>query len=572
MNDALALLQTGVESFAACRRVDGELIDPVMGEPVQYGTPYHALCCAVLAVHGTNSRRAHFQSIAADMLDASLRHLEDTAATPNLSWLDKASGHRVYNDHRDFFWPAVLKTWSLLRDRGHEQANAFADRIRAIRVPDVFSKRPPGNWAAVWVSGEQRRRQLGLSDVSEAAFDGWIDTFFQTHIDVEAGFYHEPGHSNSYDLFTRYHLADLLTSGYTGAHRDRLETLLQTGLQRSLSVQLSDGSLASAHRSTGQTWTLGCQIAYFSIAARWFAERDPSLSDTAGAAARLAYASLRRFQRPDQPFSPVENCLPPADRVGYEGYSFDGNYSNLALGMLASAIHFSGFTADAAHVSALSRRRVFIEHDPLWRAMLHHDRFSVHLNAFPSPQYDGVGLVDLTFGPGRRFHFVSSAHPLSQPDRHLNLGPALLDHAGPGAGFQPLAQADLRLIDRIRSDHDAHLAMTFRMRGRPLTWNLEVRAESDTLHLTDTVRGHSGPLALLVPYLADAGTGHVTKVTIRGNQIDFQLDGEHVRLTLDGEASDILHLPAGFENRRGRCGLVRVTGSAPLRYSVQVVK
>jgi hypothetical protein len=62
-------------------------------------------------------------------------------------------------------------------------------------------------------------------------------------------------------------MADMLLDGYDGAWQSQMAHLLTTGLQRSLRVQLSDGSLASAHRSTGQTWTLGAQCAYFTHAA-----------------------------------------------------------------------------------------------------------------------------------------------------------------------------------------------------------------------------------------------------------------------------------------------------------------
>ena len=78
--------------------------------------------------------------------------------------------------------------------------------------------------------------------------------------------------------------------GYDGRRREDLEILMRTGLLRSLGVQLSDGSLASA-RSTGQTWTLGAQCAYFTHASNYFRGREPELARRAEEA---AYRALSR--------------------------------------------------------------------------------------------------------------------------------------------------------------------------------------------------------------------------------------------------------------------------------------
>ena len=157
-----------------------------------------------------------------------------------------------------------------------------------------------------------------------------------------------------------------------------METLLLTGLRRSLAVQLSDGALASAHRSTGQSWTDGAQIAFFTHAANYFTRRharrsgrDNYLVSAAREAALRAYHSLLRWQRPGGVFSPVHNCLPPEQRVGYEIYTADGHYSSLALAFLASAVQ-NGFDPSTAPALRSRSPQAFIENDPLWRAVLHH--------------------------------------------------------------------------------------------------------------------------------------------------------------------------------------------------------
>ena len=150
----------------------------------------------------------------------------------------------------------------------------FEDGIRSVDVEESFRSRPPSNWAVVWPSGEWLRIREGLSPNSVERFDEWLAVFFSDRIDIDKGFYHEPGHPNSYDLFTRFHLADILQEGYDGRFRDAMCGLMETGLACSLAVQLSDGSAASAYRSTGLTWTVGVECAYFTHAARFFESRD----------------------------------------------------------------------------------------------------------------------------------------------------------------------------------------------------------------------------------------------------------------------------------------------------------
>ena len=77
------------------------------------------------------------------------------------------------------------------------------------------------------------------------------------------GIYVERGLPNANDLFARVHFTDLLQQGYAGRNRERFEAFLAAGLRRSLSLQLSDGSMASGYRSAGQTWVLGAQVALF---------------------------------------------------------------------------------------------------------------------------------------------------------------------------------------------------------------------------------------------------------------------------------------------------------------------
>lgn len=54
---AIDILRTAARSLDPCFREDGKVYDPVIGAPFQYGTPYHAVCNAVLALRGPEAER-----------------------------------------------------------------------------------------------------------------------------------------------------------------------------------------------------------------------------------------------------------------------------------------------------------------------------------------------------------------------------------------------------------------------------------------------------------------------------------------------------------------------------------
>lgn len=553
------LLRQGVESYAPYLQSSGELFDPVFGEPTQYGTPCHAYCNAVLAAHATAPERVRFAERALRGLQRSLGHLLDLSEPPAGSGFRRDTGAITRVSHRDFFWPPVLKTFQLLCTIP-ETASAAATLTASIQRVDVtsaFRSRPPSNWAAVWLLGEWLRTRNGQSSTTQTQIDHWLSEFFEQRILLQQGFYQEPGHPNSYDLFTRIHLLELLSNGYDGAALDRLEALLARGLARSLAMQLSDGSLASAHRSTGQTWTVAAQCAYFTIAAILLAAAAPNHADRARAAAIRAFRSLRRWQRHDAPFSPVENCLPPAVRTGYEAYTADGHYGNLALAFLATAIQY-GFTATE---DALPEREAsaLAEGDPVYRAIAHCGDYSLHLNAFPASHYDAFGIVDLTVGVDRTLQFASTVHHL-QSGQPFNLGLATRETPG-RSELAVLAQRDHALLGPISATvqgSSATLALEGRAKGVPSTYRITAHITASGITIAESTPGLTGPKTLLIPYLVDAGRGVQTQATWEPQHITLQHGSERVTITLDGPIEHILHFPGGYENRRGTCGLLRV--------------
>jgi hypothetical protein len=578
----LELLREGVESFAGQLQPDGTLHDPVFATPTQYGTAYYAWCCAVLAGQLDGLRRSasasslpdagSYRERAGRAMSAALAHTADPALPPHASSFRRQTlSVRGRLNHRDFTWPPILKTYLALADGGPVSQDA-QKLIASVDIEAAFRSRPPSNWAAVWMVGEWLRMRAGLSTTSAEEFDCWIEVFFDSSGGVglhqETGMYLERGLPNAYDLFTRAHLTDLLLQGYAGRNRDRLRSFLATGLRRSLLMQLSDGSVASGFRSAGQTWVLGAQIALFTGSRLLGIGTEADRTEAARAAWR-AYASLVTWRRPGGPFSPVQNVLDPELRVGYEDYTADGHYSSLALAFLASAIE-NGFGTDDSPPSrvALDGRApvAHAEGEPTYRGIIHVGRISAAVQTQADGQYDGTGLVDLTFGTGRLLQFVSSA-------RHLAGGgwvnPGLALRSAPGADeVLAVASCTHELVTALHRVGDQSLAYETRLRpgeqqlsedlvdGQP--YRCTVLGTGDGVEVTESTPGWSGHRTLLVPYPCDIGLGDKTAVTFIADGVRFARDGEEVEFHVEGDICSRAHLPYGYENRRGLCGLVRL--------------
>jgi hypothetical protein len=567
----LEVLAVGVASLAGLVQGDGTVHDPVFGCPTQYGSAYLGWCSAVLAGPGMPSAAEH-RARAERMLRAALDHTADPGRPPWASSFDRRTLSVTGRmNHRDFTWPPILRTWHALGSPA-----SLGDQLAVVDVHASFRARPPSNWAAVWLSGEWLRMRAGLSPTTPEQLDDWIDVFFsegQVGFDLDLGMYRERGLPNAYDLFTRVHFTNLLLDGYAGRHRDRLAEFLTTGLRRSLGMQLSDGSMASGFRSAGQTWVLGAQIALFT-GSRSLGLGTEQDRESARLGAWRAFGSLASWQRPGGLFSPVQHLLAPELRVGYETYTADGHYSPLALGFLASAIAAGFGDEDPPGAGELDRRPVhaLAEGSPSHRGAAHRDRVSMAVQGQADDTYDATGLVDLTFGSGRMLHFVSAA-------RHLSGGPWLVPGLGlrDGLGAEPVAVAGAlqhRVVASLTRPEAAALAFETTMSGDggelwPYRWQGALTRTG--VDVVESVPGWTGWRTLLVPYLRDLGSGETTEVSFLGSEVRFALGSEWIAFAVRGGVERRVHLPYGYESRRGLCGLVRLDLAEPgdtLRWSV----
>ncbi|MDT7613062.1 MAG: hypothetical protein QOF00_509 [Pseudonocardiales bacterium] len=606
---AHSLLEQGTDALAWCLQPSGELNDPVFGEPAQYGTAYYAYCNAVLASLSSGAERERYADAALRGLQATLRHLLDPHDPhPPAADFSHAVGSPGFRNLRDFMWPPVMRTRRLLGELGVE-TGAVDEQIRAVDAPSVFSERPPVNWAAVWILGEWQRIREGLSPYDRTDIDGWLEPFFSEYadvdhgfyrelqestgaeiswkapIDLEKGFYREPGVPNSYDMWCRVHLLELLVEGYDGAYLKELEQLLVSGVRRSLDVQLSSGSLASAYRSTAHLWNLTGQCWYFHQAAQRLRDSHPELADEAAVAARRAFAAAQDCLRPTGDMSPVENVFPANWRVGHEVYTMDAHYVCLPLGYLATAV-LEGFDGHGEVPPASDR--VHVELEPVNRCLVHGSGWSVHVNLAPFAGYDSLGIADVTLGTHRRLRFGGQTHygrPDALPDAHRlsDQLPFTLGIARRGEDRSVFPVSAMEVVGgRWAHEAGGGLEAGARVRYTPHYWWTEEVPREVTLdyRIAVTISGDVVDVqegigdcacSLMVPYLRERGDGHVTEVSVDGGAVRLRSADEVVDVVVDRAVDKVVHLAHGYESRHGLVGLVRLDlcGSGPVAYRVK---
>ncbi len=201
-----------------------------------------------------------------------------------------------------------------------------------------------GNWNLVHVAGEWMRRKDGLvAPGQEAAQAAYLERSLtrqkQSGAYTAMGMYHDANAPLAYDAFPRLWLEDMLADGaYAGPHLAHLREFLTTGGLSTLLLLSPSGEWASGGRSAHHQWNEAQVAVICEInARRWKEWGRPDVAGAFKRAARLALASVRRWQRPSGELWIVKNRAEPARRHGFEGYSFHSQYNLLAMAMLAIA-------------------------------------------------------------------------------------------------------------------------------------------------------------------------------------------------------------------------------------------
>jgi len=432
-SDYLDVLRAICAWFRAYQDERGAILDPFAGEEKQYATPCYAVAAALVALDGRPP---------AGVWGPARRPAAEPPADPDLlGSAARAQDHALHalavakstpQNHADFFAPLVVLGYQLLAPYvPAQQARRWLAELRSIDPETTYRNtfswktshgQAPAvhNWNVVAIAGELLRH---LADAGSAL--PWIARYLEyqlrEHADLEWGLYRDPGCPLPYDLFPRYHLAyalagwrhhrggagsESLSSEEGGGARPAgsalaldpfsLQTLLDwlhRGEWTSALTQTASGGIPPGWRSSEHLWNDAALIALAEIAAARHARAGHHLA--AGLFRRvacLAFCDLLHWRRPSGELHVVKNHFDPAERFGFEGYSFHSNYGLYPAAMLATALLFGDCRSPEAPAPVETGTYVIRYPEPFHRLIATCGGLTLAFDLDADGQYDVTGL------------------------------------------------------------------------------------------------------------------------------------------------------------------------------------
>lgn len=442
--DYLSLVASICGYFWKYQDQRGAILDPNTQEEQQYATPCYAVAAGLVALGGRPpvgvwgaARRdsvdppedeALLQS-AARALDHSLRALAVDKDTPQ--------------GHADFFAPLVVLGYQLLAPFvAPERAARWQTQLRSIdpetTYRDTFQRKeeagqPPTvhNWNVVAVTGEILRAAAGTG-LAFPWVERYLDYQLEHYADLTWGLYREPNCPLPYDLFPRHHLAYALAGGYRRGNperRARLLDWLQRGEWTSALTQTASGGIPPGWRSSEHVWNDAALVALGEVAAARYARgRRPVAAGLFRRVATLAFRSMLQWQRPSGELCIVKNHIDPAERHGYETYSFHSSYGLYPAAMLVTAILFGDCTTAEAPAPVETGAYVLRYPDAFHHAIATRGGVTLAFDLDADGHYDVTGLNSV-----RRI----GAHPLLGPASGIPAHPRYAVPDAPGRAYAP---------------------------------------------------------------------------------------------------------------------------------------
>ncbi|MEX2514364.1 MAG: hypothetical protein WD398_15780 [Cyclobacteriaceae bacterium] len=317
------------------QNASGAIIDPYLKREHQYATPYFAFAVGVLL----NAGRAH------DLREAGIHAMEHS--TGNFAAGTKA----IPDEHGEFFISPLSHALELYRPHvAPEKYRLWEDRMKT--PLDVVMQNFEGrinNWRTYAMKGEWTRVKMGLVD-REKAVDfietAWHELSQRIRIVHDKWNLYQDWSSDPQSLAVeavgRSNLIALVMEGYDGPSAAEMKLAIRQGTQTSLLLQAPDGQAPANGRTDNHIFNdVLYQLAFESLAEDAWAERDSVLAGQYRRAADMAFQSILRWQRTEEPwkgsFYITKNQFEPSLRVGYQPASQWGNYTGAIIQHLGEA-------------------------------------------------------------------------------------------------------------------------------------------------------------------------------------------------------------------------------------------
>ncbi|MEX2402026.1 MAG: hypothetical protein WD423_14730 [Rhodothermales bacterium] len=313
----------------------GAIIDPYLDREHQYSTPYFAIAVGAL-LDADRGEALHEPGIRA-MEHATARFAEGSEGIPDA--------------HGEFFIAALTEALHLYEDevdaatydRWHERLETPLGTIMRDFTGRI------NNWRTYAMKGEWMRAQAGLVDRQEAyeiIEREWNEKTQRTRIltdkwNLYQDWSSDP-QSHAVEAVGRGNLIGLIAHGYDGPSAEEIDVAIRRGTRTSLLLQAPDGQAPTNGRTDNHVFNdVLYQLAFEVFAEQALAEGDTYLAGQYRRAALMAFDSIQRWVRDDEPwagsFYLTKNRFEPGDRVGYQPASQWGNYTGAVIMHLAEA-------------------------------------------------------------------------------------------------------------------------------------------------------------------------------------------------------------------------------------------
>ena len=335
--DIIQIVESSCRIMAMHQDEHGAIVDPFLKREHQYSTPYFAFAVGTLLSAGRGE----------ELLEAGILAMEHSTA--QILGGSKA----IADEHGEFFIAPLSQALALYAPHvSKSKLDTWTDRMKTPlgSILQNFDGRI-NNWRTYGMKGEWLRAKLGL--VEEAfAIDfierGWHSQTQRVRIVPDKWNLYQDWSSDPQSLAVeavgRGNLIGLVMEGYTGPAAEEIIEAVRRGTETSLILQAPDGQAPSNGRTDNHVFNdVLYQLAFDVMAEDALKRADTLLAGRYRRAANLAFESILRWQRKDQPWSGsfyvTKNHFGPEDRIGYQPASQWGNYNGALVQHLSEAWH-----------------------------------------------------------------------------------------------------------------------------------------------------------------------------------------------------------------------------------------
>ena len=543
---------------AAVRAYSDERLVSYQAEAERDGVQEHGFprLTANLAILVANGRLSEKRELAKKMMDVACRDARKGRMPPksggNEFSVKELSIALVELEKRRTYPKTVTDSWR------KSLSEVDAERCYSTGRRDVDLTKA-GNWVIFAGASEQARLRRGLG-----GNPGFVEKYVADQLRWfdSSGMYRDPFQPMVYDIVTRLQFAQILSDGFSGPSRAKLEGCMDLSAEPTLKLLSACGEIPYGGRSNQFLHN----NTFYSALCEWHAVRFADRGDMAKAAEfrRAAADSVdaMRVWLAERPVSHVKNRYPresgkgvyseKAD-IGCERYAYFDKYM-ITMGSWAMlGWYFADETIPAAgYVPA--KPDVFLLSPTFHQALMYAGEYSAQFDYCANEHYDcnGLGRLHRRGAPSQICLSVPCAkspnYRLPEPNiSTLSIRPVVAENAS---------------WNILHEAKTAKYALT-QWKVGDLDWECRLSADGMEMDLSG-----EGEVAMDLPAFEFDGRDS-TRISHEGNSLSVAYRGWVCRYRTDGRIA-----PTGMvaHNRNGRYAAFRATGDKRLNVRISIEK